>query len=255
MGDLVVVMQQGGRIAQAGAPADLLAQPASEYVARFVGADRGLKRLSLYRVADVRCGEAPLARIGRSRPRTSGARAERSGRPLRPARRRRDRPLGWVDASDLPRGRPAQRRPTPTPRPRCWTGAPRSRTPPRCCSTRRCAAASSSTGTGRVLGLLTARGGHGLPARRPLARGARGHRRGRGRGAGPSGRRPRARPRTIAAAHDRDPLGLDRGAPRRRRRQDAGSTSSCSSSPCWRASSSPWRWPSWRCAARAPSGR
>ena len=40
MGDLVVVMQQGGKIAQAGAPADLLARPASDYVARFVGADR-----------------------------------------------------------------------------------------------------------------------------------------------------------------------------------------------------------------------
>ena len=39
-----------GKIAQGGPPAELLANPVSEYVARFVGADRGLKRLSLYRV-------------------------------------------------------------------------------------------------------------------------------------------------------------------------------------------------------------
>ena len=67
MGDLVVVMQLGGKIAQAGAPAELLAEPASDYVARFVGADRGLKRLSLYRVGDVDLAPAPLARVGRDR--------------------------------------------------------------------------------------------------------------------------------------------------------------------------------------------
>ena len=64
MGDLVVVMQLGGRIAQIGAPAELLASPGSDYVARFVGADRGLKRLSLYRVGDVELETAPLARVG-----------------------------------------------------------------------------------------------------------------------------------------------------------------------------------------------
>ena len=45
MGDLVAVFQVGGKLAQFGTPADLLASPASEFVARFVGADRGLKRL------------------------------------------------------------------------------------------------------------------------------------------------------------------------------------------------------------------
>ncbi len=66
MGDLVVVMQLGGKIAQVGAPAELLADPASEYVARFVGADRGLKRLSLYRVGDVALEPAPAVRVGQS---------------------------------------------------------------------------------------------------------------------------------------------------------------------------------------------
>jgi osmoprotectant transport system ATP-binding protein len=104
MGDLVVVLQQGGRIAQAGAPADLLASPASEYVARFVGADRGLKRLSLYRVADVELREAPLARIGEAshEVRARAPRATNGSVLLVDAI---DRPLGWVDAWELPDGR------------------------------------------------------------------------------------------------------------------------------------------------------
>ena len=53
MGDLIAVMEEGGRLAQFGAPDQILAHPASEFVARFVGADRGLKRLSLVTVADL----------------------------------------------------------------------------------------------------------------------------------------------------------------------------------------------------------
>jgi len=47
MGDLVAVLETGGRLAQFGTPEDILANPASEFVARFVGVDRGLKRLAL----------------------------------------------------------------------------------------------------------------------------------------------------------------------------------------------------------------
>src|SRR5919107_1088996 len=53
MGDLVAVLEVGGKLAQFGPPAEILASPASEFVARFVGTDRGLKRLSLNRVADL----------------------------------------------------------------------------------------------------------------------------------------------------------------------------------------------------------
>jgi osmoprotectant transport system ATP-binding protein len=59
MGDLVAVMDVGGVLAQFGPPADILAHPASDFVARFVGADRGLKRLSLTRVADLELQPAP----------------------------------------------------------------------------------------------------------------------------------------------------------------------------------------------------
>jgi osmoprotectant transport system ATP-binding protein len=53
MGDRVAVLRQGGVLAQYGSPEELLVSPADEYVADFVGADRGLKRLSLHRMRDL----------------------------------------------------------------------------------------------------------------------------------------------------------------------------------------------------------
>src|SRR5436190_11149527 len=53
MGDIVGVLEVGGVLAQFGPPEEILHNPASDFVARFVGADRGLKRLSLARVADL----------------------------------------------------------------------------------------------------------------------------------------------------------------------------------------------------------
>lgn len=61
MGSRVAVMQEGGRLAQYSVPVELLARPANEYVARFVGADRTLKRLALITVGEVRlaCPSGP----------------------------------------------------------------------------------------------------------------------------------------------------------------------------------------------------
>jgi osmoprotectant transport system ATP-binding protein len=64
MGDFVAVMEKGGRLAQFGPPDEILAHPASDFVARFVGADRGLKRLSLATIADLEL--APLAASARA---------------------------------------------------------------------------------------------------------------------------------------------------------------------------------------------
>src|SRR5437773_4066287 len=64
MGTRVAVMQQGGHLAQYAPPTELLLQPASEFVARFVGTDRGLKRLSLLTVADVMIEPGVVARVG-----------------------------------------------------------------------------------------------------------------------------------------------------------------------------------------------
>ncbi len=47
MGDRVAVFAEGGRLAQVGTPLELLARPADDAVARFVGSETGLRRLSV----------------------------------------------------------------------------------------------------------------------------------------------------------------------------------------------------------------
>ncbi|MFD4421530.1 ABC transporter ATP-binding protein [Agromyces sp. NPDC058484] len=47
LGDQVVIMQQGGKISQAASPAEILADPADDFVADFVGANRGKRALHL----------------------------------------------------------------------------------------------------------------------------------------------------------------------------------------------------------------
>ncbi len=47
MGDRVAVFAQGGRLAQYATPAELLARPADDFVADFVGSTRGLRRLTV----------------------------------------------------------------------------------------------------------------------------------------------------------------------------------------------------------------
>ena len=53
LGDRIAIMQEGGQIAQFGPPDELLAQPASDFVASFIGDTRGLKLLSLRSASDV----------------------------------------------------------------------------------------------------------------------------------------------------------------------------------------------------------
>ena len=52
MGDRIVIMREG-QLVQWGTSDELLASPANEFVASFVGADRGLKRLRLWTLRDL----------------------------------------------------------------------------------------------------------------------------------------------------------------------------------------------------------
>jgi osmoprotectant transport system ATP-binding protein len=67
MGDRVAILREGGVLAQYGTPEEILTRPADEFVARFVGADRGLKRLALSRLADLELrslnGDRPALRL------------------------------------------------------------------------------------------------------------------------------------------------------------------------------------------------
>ena len=142
MGDLVAVFQAGGVVAQYGPPSEILASPASEFVARFVGTDRGLKRLSLFRVGELDLSPVVTAAVG-----SDGSAARRAAADGTFAyvlvTDEASRPVGWVHRDRLttgtcPRTRSSRRR-------RCSTAGRRSRTRSRCCSTRTCRPGSWST--------------------------------------------------------------------------------------------------------------
>jgi osmoprotectant transport system ATP-binding protein len=47
LGDQVIILEKGAKIAQKGTPEEILADPASDFVASFIGADRGKRRLTV----------------------------------------------------------------------------------------------------------------------------------------------------------------------------------------------------------------
>jgi osmoprotectant transport system ATP-binding protein len=53
MGDRIAIMREGGVLVQYDTPDRILADPEDEFVARFVGLDRGLKRLALSKLSDI----------------------------------------------------------------------------------------------------------------------------------------------------------------------------------------------------------
>ena len=87
IGDRIAILRQGGVLAQYDTPDAILARPADEFVARFVGADRGLKRLALWTLAEIelesangaspadpRCSDSTSLRDALSLMLTEGAR-------------------------------------------------------------------------------------------------------------------------------------------------------------------------------------
>jgi osmoprotectant transport system ATP-binding protein len=64
MGDRIAVFSQGGRLEQYDSPASVLGAPATPFVADFVGADRGLKRLSVTPISAEDLEHPPFVRLG-----------------------------------------------------------------------------------------------------------------------------------------------------------------------------------------------
>jgi osmoprotectant transport system ATP-binding protein len=58
MGHRIAILRDG-ELVQYDTPDNILAKPANEFVADFVGADRGLKRLRVWRIADLELDPAP----------------------------------------------------------------------------------------------------------------------------------------------------------------------------------------------------
>jgi osmoprotectant transport system ATP-binding protein len=73
LGDRIAVLAQGGHLEQYDNPAAILGAPATPFVAGFVGADRGLKRLSVTPVTQADLEHPPVVRL--DDPLTSAATA------------------------------------------------------------------------------------------------------------------------------------------------------------------------------------
>jgi osmoprotectant transport system ATP-binding protein len=60
LGDQIVLLNIGGVLEQSAPPAELLRHPANEFVARFLGRERALKRMALLSVSDAQLVPGPL---------------------------------------------------------------------------------------------------------------------------------------------------------------------------------------------------
>jgi osmoprotectant transport system ATP-binding protein len=63
LGDKVAILNVGGVLEQYAAPDELLARPANDFVASFLGAERSIKRLSLSTVGDLDLTDGPWVRV------------------------------------------------------------------------------------------------------------------------------------------------------------------------------------------------
>ena len=102
MGDKIALMKEG-RLVQYAPPADLLYRPKDEFVAGFVGADRGLKGLQLIRAKEVMWRSPPTAKPDEEVI-VARERMEREGIDWLAVIDDEGRFTGWVVSSDLERG-------------------------------------------------------------------------------------------------------------------------------------------------------
>lgn len=107
LGDMIAVLRTGGRLAQFAPPDRLLSAPADAFVEDFLGADRGIRRLSFFTAAGLELTTAPI--VGEDE-----AAADPPAAPYLLVVDGERRPLGWADperwaAGDrtlIPHGRP-----------------------------------------------------------------------------------------------------------------------------------------------------
>lgn len=94
LGDKIAIFQEGGVLAQFDTPDHILAHPASEFVARFIGPEPNLKRLGRFQVGqlprhDVALVDETLTPISSEHPTVAS--------PLRLVLDNQRRPLYWLD--------------------------------------------------------------------------------------------------------------------------------------------------------------
>ncbi|SDH55888.1 osmoprotectant transport system ATP-binding protein [Actinokineospora alba] len=97
LGDKVAVLRVGGRLAQYATPAELLAKPADDFVASFVGRDRGYRALGFLSAQGVPVGPVATVALGASAEQARGSLDNGWAVVVDEAKR----PLGWVSDTSL----------------------------------------------------------------------------------------------------------------------------------------------------------
>ncbi|MDN3025830.1 ATP-binding cassette domain-containing protein [Streptomyces sp. S.PB5] len=99
LGDKIAVFRTGGKLAQFDTPERLLSHPVDEFVAGFVGQDRGIRRLSFVKAAEVPLRDGPVLAAT-----TAVAQARATDEPWILVVDDARRPLGWAAVAGLPDG-------------------------------------------------------------------------------------------------------------------------------------------------------
>ncbi|WP_078890409.1 ABC transporter ATP-binding protein [Streptomyces maremycinicus] len=103
LGTMVAVLRTGGRLAQFAPPAELLSDPADAFVEDFLGADRGIRRLSFFSSAGLDLLTTPIVAIDSTAEQIAARGA--TDAPYLLVTGLDGRPLGWSEPGALTAGR------------------------------------------------------------------------------------------------------------------------------------------------------
>ncbi|WP_307627850.1 ABC transporter ATP-binding protein [Streptomyces turgidiscabies] len=102
LGTMVAVLRTGGRLAQFAPPAELLSDPADEFVEDFLGADRGIRRLSFFSSGGLDLLTTPIVAIDATAEQIAARGAAEA--PYLLVTGMDGRPLGWSEPGALTAG-------------------------------------------------------------------------------------------------------------------------------------------------------
>ncbi|MET7652928.1 ABC transporter ATP-binding protein [Streptomyces sp. NPDC005486] len=102
LGTMVAVLRTGGRLAQFAPPAELLSDPADAFVEDFLGADRGIRRLSFFSSGGLELLTTPIVAIDATAEQIDARGATEA--PYLLVTGLDGRPLGWSEPESLTAG-------------------------------------------------------------------------------------------------------------------------------------------------------
>ncbi|MEU5887284.1 ABC transporter ATP-binding protein [Streptomyces sp. NPDC047461] len=104
IGTMVAVMRTGGRLAQYAPPAELLTSPADAFVEDFLGADRGIRRLSFFPSAGLELSTGPVVAVDATAEQLAERVRDSADAPYLLVTDADGKPLGWSEPQHLTAG-------------------------------------------------------------------------------------------------------------------------------------------------------